>query len=293
MITTEKGFKKLEGGDYVPNAFYAETSAFNSNIDLLESELDACRCGENMLLNWDFRNPVNQRGVSTWSDGYGIDMWRAGGAGNTWTSNGLTLRTDWITQFFETFVTNGIPHTISIFSNGETDSATVIPSENSDVYAYLFDSKIQVGLMNDASGLKKFVMRATGDDIGIRMVKLEVGTVSTLANSAPMNYGVEFLKCQRYLQALSGSSQWHRMARKTADEVYFMIPLSRPMRTTPTVTGVTKAIYNMSNSKQDGFTWTYSYGKQMGAMRATCAKDSHGLTDANIVFYGGLLSAEL
>ena len=40
MQTTDRGYKKLEGGDYVPAAFYDADSAFNANVDTLESALD-------------------------------------------------------------------------------------------------------------------------------------------------------------------------------------------------------------------------------------------------------------
>jgi hypothetical protein len=40
MQTTPGGFKLLEGGDYVPAAFYAEDGAFNVNTQLTEVRLD-------------------------------------------------------------------------------------------------------------------------------------------------------------------------------------------------------------------------------------------------------------
>ena len=44
MIETANGLKKLQGGDYVPAAFYDEDSAFNTNAQALDTHLDDTAC---------------------------------------------------------------------------------------------------------------------------------------------------------------------------------------------------------------------------------------------------------
>jgi hypothetical protein len=77
--------------------------------------------------------------------------------------------------------------------------------------------------------------------ITIRAVKLELGSVSTLAMDTVPNYAEELLKCQRYFVRVGSTS---RIYLGTAvaldnDKATGVIKLPTNMRTVPTVTGIT------------------------------------------------------
>lgn len=196
-------------------AIIEECRAMPSTAELLQESknyTNSVIIGENMLLNWDFRNPINQRGVTSWTNGYGIDMWIAGVTANTVKDGCITLTASYFTQYFEKFQTNGKVHTVSIMSaDGVIDSAQLTPQSTDHVQALLFDSKIEVIINNAPNGFKSFNMRMvnSGDTMDIAAVKLELGTVSTLAMSAPMQSTIELLKCRRYFYAANSGGWGH------------------------------------------------------------------------------------
>lgn len=75
-------------------------------------------------------------------------------------------------------------------------------------------------------------------DITIRAVKLELGSVSTLANDAPPDYASELAKCQRYYMRFKGAQFLYLgfALAEGASQAYAAIQLPVPMRVRPTVT---------------------------------------------------------
>ncbi|MDD4280292.1 MAG: hypothetical protein PHX74_11235, partial [Candidatus Sumerlaeales bacterium] len=65
-------------------------------------------------------------------------------------------------------------------------------------------------------------------------VKLEFGTVSTLAYDPPMDYAVELLKCQRFMRMASGPV-WNAGLIDNSLAIEFEIPYPDGMRITPTL----------------------------------------------------------
>jgi len=237
MITTNKGFKKLEGGDYVPNAFYAEDSAFNSNVDLLERKLDAHKFGENLLLNWDFRRPVNQRGISgAWGVGYGLDMWMSTAEnGAVFNGNSVTLTENQIQQSLEqtaaAYLHNGEVHTASVmFEDGSVHSGQLTPSASGGVSVNINGVIAKLDNGGGSAGWKWFCLKAASGTQTIKAVKLELGDVSTLAMDRCMDYGTELLKCQRYFVRYGGAAGatihvgWGMAATTTGANCTIMLP---------------------------------------------------------------------
>jgi len=73
----------------------------------------------------------------------------------------------------------------------------------------------------------------------IKAIKLELGSVSTLAMDTAPNYAEELLKCQRYFQRINFSTTnkiiGFSFANANKKEVYTMLPIPTTMRNTPTV----------------------------------------------------------
>ena len=70
-----------------------------------------------------------------------------------------------------------------------------------------------VSLVRTAYGTMEVMFIATTSTRQVQAVKLELGTVSTLAYDPPMDYGVELPKCQGYLQPIKqgvyGLNGWY------------------------------------------------------------------------------------
>ena len=171
----------------------------------------------NLLDNWYFVGggsqngdgyfPINQRGLSSYNGGYGIDRWRCWQVSTTTlTASGLTFATgtsgDGLFQYFPRAFWEslyGKTVTVSAIINGQLYSATGVASADCWI-AVNFDGDNYVGYIcngNDANF--RVVLEGAGRSATIQAVKLELGTVSTLANDAPPNFGEELAKCQRYL----------------------------------------------------------------------------------------------
>lgn len=75
-------------------------------------------------------------------------------------------------------------------------------------------------------------------NITIHALKLELGSISTLAMDTAPNYAEELLKCQRYFNAIrtsSGQNDWFAVGLAIGDAAEFVLNVP-PMRTVPTVT---------------------------------------------------------
>ncbi len=192
--------------------------------------------GRNLLDNWDFRNPVNQRGISAFTPNvYGLDRWRVFSGACTVESGCITLNGH-LGQMLESspavWPLNGQPCTLSVMlADGTVKSVTLIPNSTQDIGATV--DGIQL-LLQNGSVWKAFSVKTT-TAVQIAAVKLEAGTVSTLAQDAPMDYATALAKCQRYFYRYSGRyfvGKWN--------DVYNYANFSFPttMRVAPTISNV-------------------------------------------------------
>ena len=189
----------------------------------------------NILINSNFKNPVNQRGVTkntTGSDTYLYDRWLTGGEINLSgeNTNVLSLRED-----------SGISYQYQKIEEGvfsDTDTVTISAKINGKVFCG--SCKISTFAINDSPHVAKFdggwlsVWRGstTGlqqagiifNKVGlykIEWIKLEIGGIAT--PYTPRLYAEELQLCQRYFQIHSTNS---------VSEV----DLRPNMRVTPTIT---------------------------------------------------------
>lgn len=175
-----------------------------------------CRPNPNLLHNWYFANPVNQRGQTEYTvSGYTIDRWRAtvstGGRINVKpTANGVELTNAgtsafYLRQNFEKPVAGTV--TLSCICNSVTGTG-YIQTINSDG-TYGTAVRLNSGLSSvtypagkEVSGV--LIQANAGASINIKAVKLELGDTQTLAhqdssgawvlNEIP-DYNEELLKC--------------------------------------------------------------------------------------------------
>ena len=213
----------------------------------------------NILHNWDFRNPVNQRGQTVYTSPnntgiYSIDRWMTFGIGTS-----LAVLEDCI-QITRGNVTGGILEpiefpelysgkvvTLSVITRGNaTGSARILtntlfqsfqisPSENWTLTSRTFtlpDNIPSCFIYIDIPGA------SAGNNLQVQAVKLEIGTISTLANDPPMDFGRELAICQRYQQVLNGFyPRVFSHINPNFSTVTCFVPLQVPMRISPVFVG--------------------------------------------------------
>ena len=173
----------------------------------------------NLLDNWYFGNPVNQRNVSGTIDavGYFLDRWKLVSGSVTIGSNGITLNGT-IVQILETAV-------------GTDVTASALTTEGVVVASYDNNSK---------------TISLTGTGQTFVAAKLELCSTQTLAhqdengnwvlNEIP-DYGEQLRRCQRYYLSNKQRNAYGKSTSTTA--VYVDIPTPVTMRALPAIeTGV-------------------------------------------------------
>lgn len=187
---------------------------------------------------------VNQRGLSRYTGpGYTVDRWRTGATGATIDidENGVTLSPDASFGFQQKLTTElvtalvGKTVTYSILLQNGTLRTLTFTWPNSPNVGVGVISGIGTLFVGTTLGIS-FVHPST---LSIRAIKLELGSVSTLANDAPPCYAEELAKCQRYFKifkASSGGGVFWGVCQNTTTAIFPNITNSPQMRTIPTAT---------------------------------------------------------
>lgn len=232
-------------------------------------KLHAYYCNPNLLANWYFPKPVNQRGETTYTGlGYGIDRWKAESS----TPNVVTIEDGYIGLSQNALISQlldepyglcGKQVTVSALTTTGLYSATAAVPSKEDLSAVTADKTIGVSyfvadgnntgyvcIQHSKNHATRVILRAyTGYTVNVIAVKLELGNVQTLAHQDTdgnwvlneiSNYNTELLKCQRYFQVIAspyestGNGVAIGYANNTVDLwVDFNLPI--PMRTSPVV----------------------------------------------------------
>ena len=158
---------------------------------------------------------VNQRGfTSTTTQAYTVDRWKASYIPNgsvTLSSDGLTIEDTGantecaLKQNIENTMIAGKVMTCSVlFSNGtiNSNSFTFPVQGGSDKEIISATEWRIVARYNNNDTPLVFISAKAGHSITVRAIKLEVGSVSTLAMDTAPNYVTELLKCQRYFKSI-------------------------------------------------------------------------------------------
>lgn len=272
-------------------AFDGETIALAADATLSKQGLaaDAKATGDtirkaadsrNLLDNWDFARPVNQRGKTSYSGAriYTIDRWMistTAGAANV-VSGGIKLTgpSSGIVEFFQGFenpIPSGTQVTVSILYsqesgasngairfttamvNGAVHGAIMIPSGEAT-------KKLLTGTITLEKPAACFVIRVpNGGALTVHAVKVEYGDVCTLTENSSADYAEELTKCQRFFVKVTGNISL--LSATTADiKRRVAVTLPRTMRATPSITwtlGTGSEAPNLDRATPDMFSLAY------------------------------------
>ena len=210
----------------------------------------------NLIDNADFS--INQRGVTSWTSGYGLDRYTCFSATAYVVDQGIRLVSgekaySSIQQAIGCPAKNGDVFTLSALVKGGSGFRLVIGRSTTSAIATkdipASDDWQLASLTTTLSNLSQLCVKVehpaavAGDEIIIHRWKLEPGPFQTLAhmegntwvlNDPPPNYALELLKCQRYQFTSGGRESIYNLAIGTATSnkiVDFFLPLPTIMRT--------------------------------------------------------------
>lgn len=228
--------------------------------------------GRNLLDNWYFADPINQRGQTSYTGAvYGVDRWRSL-TGNTISVEMSGLRiTGSNDTSFSNMIQQNIPEELLNALDGKTVTASILVSENTGggaVAARLgaaAGSAVTTGLstytvkFNKSSHSYFSIQCATpkAANFVVQAVKLELGTQQTLARKAvdgtwtlidpPPNKAEELAKCQRYFYRRKGTDSYSNYGNgyiNSANGAFIFINVPE-MRVAPTVAASGKFILSI------------------------------------------------
>lgn len=278
-------------------------------------------CNPNLLDNWYFLKPVNQQGQMEWLSSASVnvpcvDRWNWWGqyeAGSTLKLLGDGLQLigkpeatglyQAISQKIEKDrVPVGATVTLSALVKAEVDAnvllsigaqsyqGVAVPANTWTLIAAVFN----VPSVEQTHNIS--IQRNTaGATFTVKAVKLELGSQQTLAhqengewvmNEIP-NYGEQLRRCQRYLIPINN---WTRVRTSyySGTALFFTVPIPSTMRTTPAILDPSGAlaVQSVSGVDQAGFTFDCNMSTP-GSISVRAVKNSHGLTDGQLVKRGG------
>ena len=261
MINIEDAYILNETGEQVDKV----TGLFTKDEDTTEEEKAFAQLnigasggggggGRNLVDNPFFT--INQRGFTVGSTvGYTVDRWKNdNGSAITFSDGviGLPANANFIQPIEPDLYAELVGKTVTLsvlYSDNTIASGTITVPSSGSTYA---------------TGTPRLAMNGTSKrffcypptNISVRAFKLELGSVSTLANDAPPDYGEELAKCQRYFQRVVAPSYGNGFGfgrAHSATECRVYIPLPVPLRASPSV-----SITNIGSVSLAGNGNTYS-----------------------------------
>lgn len=180
----------------------------------------------NLLDNSDFRNPVNQRGNSSYSGEYGVDRWR------TWNSDTLNVSSGYITvngRAFEYILPSVVKSTAHTLVAKKTDGSILLYTKNPKDNYTVADNGLGLGLDSNV-----VVSLPSGD---YEWTALYEGsyTADTLPPYVPKGYAAELAECQRYYHVYTRYYTCGFVSG-SAKNYYMTVNINSPMRCMPSVT---------------------------------------------------------
>lgn len=205
----------------------ASTRAVNGGIATLDTNGNVpCEqlgnvTNPNLLDNWHFANPVNQRGQTEYTGtGYGIDRWKNNGEGTVTVGNGCVTVSN--VQEFERGLIQSIEPKLYDTIKGKQVTFSCLLADNTLLYCTVtapddghvrFDFTDSFSFYMDgvpeAWGRYVALVIQPGYTLAVTAVKLELGSVQTLAhqeadggwvlNEIP-DYSRELCKCKRFYE---------------------------------------------------------------------------------------------
>ena len=231
MATTVLGLKTFTASDPVD---YNEINDNYTKIDAGVKTAMQGRAAHNLLDNSDFRNPVNQRGKTsyntTWA--YSIDRWYVPGTAGVVVNDG-SVSFMAIDQFIGPSVKSGIytvaiclsDGTVHVGSASFSDTGDVVLIHNSTMDAYLQSSTA-------SNGHPRFRMQ-TNTDSALTAIWAALYEGSYTADTLPAyqtkGYAAELAECQRYY-VHCGEASWMTGLFKVGEGLIVEIPTANNIR---------------------------------------------------------------
>lgn len=198
----------------------------------------------NLLDNSDFRNPINQRGITTsGAFAYFIDRWITGSAGCTLSADGVNMVSNcWLHQriakeTFDTYLSNGFTFCCET-ANGDILTLNTVGGDGSGningVILYVANDHLE------SAGYYEFrIITDTSTTCIVKWAALYEGeyTAETLPPYIPKGYAAELAECQRYFYSMKGYWKWMATGvceSSTAANIPVRLP--QAMRISPTIT---------------------------------------------------------
>lgn len=278
-------------------------------------------CNPNLLDNWYFGKPVNQMGQTEWLSSASVnvpcvDRWNwwgqyAADATLKLSNDGLQLiGTAGVAGLYQGISQKiekdrlpvGATVTLSALVKAEAD-ANILLSIGAQSYQgvpvpantwTLIAAVFNVPSVEQTHSIS--IQRNTaGATFTVKAVKLELGSQQTLAhqengvwvlNEIP-KFGDQLAECQRYLIPINN---WTRVRTSyySGTALFFTVPIPSTMRTTPAILDPSGAlaVQSVSGTDQTGFTFECNMSTP-GSISVRAMKNSHGLTDGQLVKRGG------
>ena len=200
----------------------------------------------NLLINGDFRNPVNQRGQTTYTGGeqkyYTVDRWCTGENdfnrtvdvinGGVKITNPNTTYNGTFQQIFENTLPYGT-YTVSVSVIAKNGSAIMYCSGSHSSTKKNLVVGVNTLTLTGATINAVLIEVSPSSDITLEWIKLECGDTATAF--APRTYAQEVSECQRYFSILGGIRVPGVEQDKNANTFTYSIPRNCMMRTTPSV----------------------------------------------------------
>lgn len=307
-------------GDYTAEMVGAQpplTPGDNISITGNTIATKAFPCNPNLLDNWYFGNPVNQRGQTSYTGGvYGIDRWSKSAAETTVAvvTGGISVSgkqfqrleqrvenaqsLNGITVTFSALVKNPNGNFRLALYNATTGGLITQDFQASEDFQLV---QITAAPVINAGDVFSVALYPGANDATtertclIKAVKLELGSQQTLAhqengvwalNEIP-RFSDQLAACQRYLIPINAGTRV-RASYYSATGLFFAVPIPSTMRTTPAILDPSGAlaVQSVSGVDQAGFTFDCSMSTP-GSISVRAAKNSHGLTDGQLVKRGG------
>lgn len=271
-------------------------------------------CNPNLLDNWYFGKPVNQMGKTEYTGGgYAVDRWKIGDGVTATVANGalnISYSTPgWnLVEPIDNMLVPGVTYTLSCIYKASVNPIRLVVAWGDSQYFYNEASPISddwalaqiAGTIpaNATIGFNQVVIQSLGSsagDFSLKAVKLELGSQQTLAhkedgvwvlNEIP-RFSDQLVVCQRYLIPINN---WTRVRASyySGTALFFTVPIPSTMRTTPAILDPSGAlaVQSVSGVDQAGFTFDCNMSTP-GSISVRAAKNSHGLTDGQLVKRGG------
>lgn len=221
--------------DKVTGLFTKDENTTSGEKAFAQLNIGTAGSNRNLLDNSFFQ--VNQRG---WTSGtangaFTVDRWKMSSAYGT---KQVTVNADGTITFDGLFFQKIEPHfitgqvvTISYMTADMDVVSTTGTIGTTEGYAV---GNAAFGLYyRPSTGVCDFQIQA--DNLTLRACKVELGSVSTLANDAPPDYGTELAKCMRYFVRLKGDPMAVGYITSGLTSSRLIAPVPVPMRATPSV----------------------------------------------------------